>query len=38
MRVANVGANTVSIDLADLASGIYFVKVNNGKAVKVIKR
>ena len=38
MRVAHVGAHTVSIDLSDLASGIYFVRVNDSKAVKVIKR
>ena len=38
MHLAHIGANTVSVDLADLASGIYFVKVNKGKAMKVIKR
>ena len=38
MHLAHIGANTASVDLADLASGIYFVKVNKGKAVKVIKR
>lgn len=38
MRLTHIGANTVTVDLTDLASGIYFVKVNNGKAVKVIKR
>ena len=38
MAISNIDANTVTADLSDLAAGIYFVKVNNGKAVKVIKK
>ena len=38
MRQAHVGTTTISLDLSDLADGMYFVKVNDGKAVKVIKK
>lgn len=38
MRQAHVGTTTISLDLSDLAGGMYFVKVNDGKAVKVIKK
>ena len=38
MRQAHVGTTIISLDLSDLADGMYFVKVNDGKAVKVIKK
>lgn len=37
-KKANVNAMSTTIDLNDLVRGIYFVKVNNGNAVKVIKK
>ena len=33
-----INGNTATIRVSSLASGIYFVRVNNGKAVKIIKK
>lgn len=34
----NVNANTTAIDFSRFAKGLYFVKLNNQKAIKVIKK
>lgn len=33
-----ISGNTATINVSGLASGIYFVKINNGEAVRVIKK
>ena len=38
VKVAEAAVNgTTSINAAGLANGVYFVKLNNGKTVKVVK-
>ncbi|MFR9164906.1 MAG: T9SS type A sorting domain-containing protein [Dysgonomonas sp.] len=34
----NIGSNSTTVDFTSLAPGIYLVKVNNGKAIKVVKK
>ncbi|MEF9923546.1 MAG: T9SS type A sorting domain-containing protein [Muribaculaceae bacterium] len=36
--IENVGANEVTIDVSNLASGVYLVKVDDASAVKMIKK
>ena len=38
LSVAGNGSNAITIDLSDLATGIYFVKINGAETVKVIKK
>ncbi len=35
---SNIDGNRATINVSDLAAGIYFVKINNGKAVRIIKK
>ena len=35
---SNVNGNNATINVSELASGIYFVRINNGAAVRIIKK
>lgn len=35
---SNINGNNATINVSDLAAGVYFVRINNGSAVRVIKK
>lgn len=37
-KAVNVGQSTLDVDFSGMSSGVYFIKVNGGQTVKVIKK
>lgn len=35
---SNINGNNATINVSDLAAGVYFVRINNGSAVRIIKK